>query len=163
MLIENRCWLCQEVFQRGKTKKVFQVSSLVECFERQMEHEKQIEEENLEDMGNESVSKKMFKSRHLRECYESYQELVGSDKKNMNKLLELLKDNDIELWMSGLICGTNEHCREEMAYFIADTLKSSSTSTKVSTSTKIPGITFANKDKDCLPGCNCDNPWPFLS
>ena len=32
-LIQNRCWLCEEVFQRGKVKKVFMVSHLLQYLE----------------------------------------------------------------------------------------------------------------------------------
>ena len=32
-LIQNRCWLCEEVFQRGKIKKVFMVSHLLQYLE----------------------------------------------------------------------------------------------------------------------------------
>jgi hypothetical protein len=33
MLIQNRCWICEQVFARGKTKKVFMVSHLLKYLE----------------------------------------------------------------------------------------------------------------------------------
>ena len=33
-LINNRCWLCKQVFQKGKIKKVFMVSDIVRCLLR---------------------------------------------------------------------------------------------------------------------------------
>ena len=33
-LVNNRCWLCKQVFQKGKIKKVFMVSDIVRCLLR---------------------------------------------------------------------------------------------------------------------------------
>lgn len=166
MLIKNRCWLCEDVFQRGKVKKVFQVSALLEYFDRRLRHETiapDKPQDGIDSSNNEDISSKdAFKAKNLRNCYEHYKAVIGNDKEaNAKKFLDILKDNDIELWMSGLICGSKDACKEEMAHFIVDAPTTATSSTK---SSKNSPFTFANKDnKDCPPGCNCDNPWPFLS
>eukprot|EP01038_Epipyxis_sp_PR26KG_P007316 gene7316-9968_t len=200
MLIENRCWLCKEKFPRGKQKKVFQVSDLLQFFGELMLQElpppPTLESENLiEDIittnnlpkapendlklstaevnNSESanstinsinltlypgLSGNTLKSENLRRCYNSYKKLLLKDGGKGDELRSEFKNNDVEVWMSGLICAISEDCKNEQAYFITDKKKNSNS---LPTSTKDGKM--ISDPKDCPPGCGCDNPWAFLS
>jgi len=152
MLMQNRCWLCEETFQRGKTKKVFQVADMLEFYLKVAQQEKLNPTKTV-----------TFKSKNLKDCYDSFKSLVViDDNGNIDslKVVSELRNKDIETWMSGLICGTNPICQEEVVYFVKD-LSAISNQGNQSQGSSI--FKSAVQDKECAPGCNCDNPWPFLT
>jgi hypothetical protein len=63
MLYNNKCWLCEGVFARGKVKKVFMVSHLLRFLK---EHHSQSRDAALQ-------------SKHLRECFDEYCRLEGNE------------------------------------------------------------------------------------
>jgi hypothetical protein len=152
MLMQNRCFLCEETFQRGKTKKVFQVADMLEFYLTVAQQEKLNPTKTV-----------TFKSKNLKDCYDCFKSLVViDDNGNVDsvKVISELKNRDIETWMSGLICGTNPICQEESAYFVKD-LSAKSNQANQNQGSSIFKSTV--QDKECPPGCNCDNPWPFLT
>jgi hypothetical protein len=178
MLIHNRCWLCENIFARGKTKKVFQVSHLLTFYHNNWERSKEIKsiEEKVklsvettdeqEQMFNRLAY--TFKSRNLKNCYERYIELMTKGEGQPTKLFKEFKENDIEVWMSGLVCGVSEDCKTEAAYFCEvkkHNPASSSSAADAERKEKINSMfSFAmpSADGNCPPGCGCDNPWPFM-
>ncbi len=77
---------------------------------------------------------------------------------NIDGLMKELIENDLDVWMSGLICALHGGCAADASLFIQG--MNSTTSEAAKKKTGIPaGITFAN----CPPDCGCDNPWAFLS
>jgi hypothetical protein len=167
MLIYNKCWLCQQPFQRGKMKKVFQVSDLLDFFAQ-----RHIAESTSKSSSEDGASapSEAFKSTHLNECYECFKQLTSVDSSgniDTKNFLSAFRENDLETWMSGLVCAMSESCREEMAYFVKDLSGGkAAASAASSTSSAAPVSVFKDtimSSKDCPPGCNCDNPWPFLS
>mmetsp|Transcript_14589 Transcript_14589/g.32753 ORF Transcript_14589/g.32753 Transcript_14589/m.32753 type:complete len:93 (+) Transcript_14589:151-429(+) len=89
--------------------------------------------------------------------------LGDSGEEDPQHLFAEFKENDVETWMSGLVCGTTPDCKQELAYFIEQKEKSGATgATKAKKKSNL--FSFAsNNNPDCPPGCDCDNPWPFLS
>lgn len=157
MLIQNRCWLCKQTFQRGKQKKVFQVSDILRYYWERMKLESSGSDAKVGDTVNDSDAKvedaipnlKELDSENLRACFGSFCILMKEDSSGQNLKL-LLKEYDIAEWMSGLVCGVSDSCREEASLFILDKKFA-----KPAAQTPIDA-------KDCPPGCGCDNPWPFL-
>lgn len=158
MLIKNSCWLCQQQFPRGQTKNVFQVSQLIDFFTTRLEEEK-----------NGKVFEE-FQSEFLKSCYENFK---SKDTGNFDTLFETLsnelRENDIEVWMSGLVCAHNETCQKEVSLFIpaAFLVSANQASTEgrgsiIKRHKKSSAEMFAI-NSECPPGCGCDNPWPFLS
>lgn len=156
MLIQNKCWLCEVQFARGKSKKVFQVSELVHFFQQYSE----VDISNAENMPTIVP----FLSKNLRSCFECYVDLKNKSVGDEDFLLSTFQENDIQAWMSGLVCGQSPECKQELVYFIATKeTEKNEPSNKAKTSAL---FSFANKTadgKDCPPGCGCDNPWPFLT
>jgi hypothetical protein len=174
MLIQNKCWLCEDIFQRGKMKRVFQLSDLLEFFLNRAIKEFPLKE----GLGGEANSLPPLRSKHLKDCYNLFKSLItldyssGSLKIVTDRVFEELKNDDLEVWMSGLVCGSTDICQEEACYFIKDLAPKQKSSQPVSTDDSIvdevtkafkPTLLAMNGGKDCPPGCNCDNPWPFLS
>jgi hypothetical protein len=174
MLIQNKCFLCEEVFPKGKVKKVFQVSHIIDYFKDRFEQEK-------------VAPLPPIQSRHLGRLYQRYCELLVETQPEqfVELLLKELSNDDVEVWMSGLTCDLKEVCQNELRLFLNVPLpvggdatamaKSIVVSSESNTTAATGGeggakkpksdimsmMTFANKD--CPPGCTCDNPWPFLS
>jgi len=111
-----------------------------------------------------------LKSCNLKKCYERYLYLrskeISSDNSSPTPLEAELKDNDIAVWMSGLLCGVSPECSEEVQlivsglnsgdrvpFFLVEPPKLSSSESGIS----------SKSDMNCLPGCGCDNPWSFIS
>ena len=141
MLIQNKCWLCLEGFKRGKTKKVFMISQVLEFFESlQLKSSDTSAEQGAE-----------IESLHLKACYDIYCKAGG----DVEKVLRDLEGNDIAPWMSGLVCGQSELCAREFNMIVPD-------GPRAKTSSKFKAE-IQKKADDCPPGCGCDNPWAFLS
>lgn len=107
---------------------------------------------------------------------QQYQNHNTNDNIKAHYLLQSFDNHQIQTWMSGLICKTNSNCQQEMIYFIKRKPSSSSSSAAASSTTAStdgssrignhifqPISIMNNNNKNCLPGCGCDNPWPFLS
>ena len=115
---------------------------------------------SIEEISN-MYLKSEIKSENLQNCYNSYKFLLSQDLKGAI-LGAHLKNNDIEVWMSGLLCGVNENCIDEIPFFVPDYCRDRPTPVylKKDTDPLYKKLLF---DKDCPPGCGCDNPWAFLS
>lgn len=190
VLIQNRCWLCLNYFARGKTKKVFQVSDLLTFYHNHMSRLIiRSEVAAVEGIGKESCSSETptpteakadeesdesavdvepivtdykFKSANLQACYDSYVALMNAGEGKPDHLFKEFKENDVEVWMSGLVCAMTPECKEEAAYFIEN--KKHAASTEDGSKRKVNSM-FAfsiPNGTDCPPGCGCDNPWPFM-
>lgn len=184
MLINNRCWFCREPFQRGKTKKAFQLTHIIDFFiavssnlaishtieqedaDTKMENITENKTDNSDVQKTETqtfVPKTLrlenIKSVNLRQCLEHFMQITNGDANKVDDLVKHLKENDLEVWMSGLACCKDEACKEEVSWVLPATDYSNTTTTTNKTST---AGKFLN-GKNCPPGCGCDNPWPFLS
>ena len=143
MLIQNRCWLCRDGFKKGKIKKVFMISQVLEYFEllqsKDTEKDAEIETE--------------IESPNLKACYDQYCKTAGE----VDRVLRDLEANDIAPWMSGLVCGQSEACAREFNMIVPN-----GTRAKPAATSKVASEILKKVD-DCAPGCGCDNPWAFLS
>lgn len=95
-------------------------------------------------------------SKNLSNCLIRYAQLEG----NKDAIANELKDCEIATWMSGLACVSNETCTAQFHYIMPS---SDSTTARVTSNSVIDSIFKRSDDGECLPGCGCDNPWPFLS
>ena len=73
-----------------------------------------------------------------------------------------LADNDVALWMSGLLCGVSPHCSSEMRMFVPG-FKNERVPFFLVEQPQLANSQLSQTDKNCLPGCGCDNPWAFIS
>ncbi|RYH17026.1 hypothetical protein EON65_29245 [archaeon] len=165
MLIYNKCWLCERSFPKGLKKKVFQVSHVLDYCKTAYER-------------NENPT---FATNHMRKCYEFYVAFMDQEHAKLGvprlagtevspeaneALHKHLNQEDVEIWMSGLICCKNTECITDIGLFLpqAEQDRSTETGSIVSdTGVFVIQKKHENSDKDCPPGCTCDNPWPFLS
>jgi len=162
-LIQNKCWLCNTTFMKGKMRKVFQVTDVLRYYHERyvslVYHAEKVETDETSSTTEEEQGdnmKKRFleqeelkcelKSTNLRKCYERYEELQG----NISRIEDELRDVDCAVWMSGLVCCSTDECYKEYKYIIPDDNSLRVQATKVTSS------------ESCPPGCGCDNPWPFL-
>jgi hypothetical protein len=189
VLIQNKCWLCVNTFPKGRMKKVFQVSDLLTFYHNHMQRlqllkdaELDSKEENtseepaatVEGAANDSIKETPtpagefnFISENLKKCYNSYVTLMNEGNGLPDRLFAEFRQNDVEVWMSGLVCGNSPECRQELAYFIESkrhTPVDSAASSAGSGKTEVNSMfSFAiPRGTDCPPGCGCDNPWPFM-
>lgn len=170
-LTANRCWLCEQTFPRGLTKKAFQVHNVLDYFQNRYKQEKDAAAidapaESAAPSDELALSNELpvptpcppIRTKNFADCYNYYKKEMD-EHGTIDNLLHEFKENDLELWMSGLICALHGGCASDAALFIQSSKKITSSSKK---KPAIPlGITFANKD--CPPNCGCDNPWGFLS
>ena len=153
-LIQNRCWLCGQYFQRGKAKKVFQVGNLCEFYCEQFIHDYR-EDSELK------MNPRVFKSTNLTECYASYFKYAANKDTEVG-LKNRFAEDEVELWMSGLVCGSTVDCSTELTYFIKDAKLRVPRDTAADAA-KAGGVARGNYSREnCPPGCGCDNPWSFL-
>ena len=137
MLVRNKCWICESVFQRGSKRKVFMVSNLISY---------------LKSCSRVEVNEE---SDRLRSCYERF-ELIGLDE---TRLLDELTSVNLPTWTSGLICGQNSFCLRQYQLLVPN----NSTSQMPSNTNAMSSSKVSDLKEDCEPGCNCDNPWPFMT
>jgi hypothetical protein len=179
VLIQNKCWLCLNTFPKDRSKAVFQVSDLLTFYHNQ--HQRVIassasvisaDKTDREDGAKEEASGigvKDFKfiSENLQKCFDSYVSLMEAGDGKPDQLFEEFKHNDVEVWMSGLVCGGTPACQQESAYFI-ETKNKHATGGNSSGSSgdrkKVNDMfSFAIPDSTgCPPGCNCEPTWPFM-
>ena len=143
MLIQNRCWLCKHIFQKGKKKKVFLISQLIQKF-REISQNKDDERTKLLTAFSNEIP-------YLSLCWQSYQTLKG----NETKLNDLLYQAEVQVWISGLICARNELC----AAIYNSLFSENSREEQIASILSLKG-TFV-KSAICPPGCDCG--WQFIS
>ena len=170
-LIQNRCWLCQNTFARGKTKKVFMLSHLLRYLEERYKLEQMVAQDpstptcrqlTMEvaaavgsDAAQEGLSLDMLKvlsARNLRYCYEEFK-AKGGDQAAISTRLQAA---ECETWMSGLICARTPECAQEFLLVVPDGKVSSAIMAGES------GYVGGSRAGDCDPGCGCDNPWLYI-
>lgn len=100
MLCNNKCWLCEGLFARGKIKKVFMVSHLLQL---------------LKEKHGASPDFR-FASPNLQACFEEYCRLAGEEE----AVQKCLDEVECATWMSGLICCRTTVCAEEYLLIIPD-------------------------------------------
>ena len=163
-LIQNKCWLCDRTFMKGKIRKVFQVTDILRYYHERYvslvhhnekvvtdealpssDHQQQIDNTRERFLEQEELKCELI-STNFRKCYKRYEELQG----NISKIEDELRDIDCAVCMSGLACCSTDECDKEYKYIMPD-----DTSLRVQV-TKLPS------SESCPPGCGCDNPWPFL-
>jgi hypothetical protein len=170
-LCNNQCWLCKDTFKRGKIKKVFTFKDLLQyLYERFVKENAICSQESLSssitpsiivDQNSNSTEEKSIEiptivilpllSTNLISVYNRFRELKG----DTEVIQADIKKYDIELWMSGLVCCSNEECSNEYKYLCPEY----TTTTHIF---KTKNNKYATDGLDCPPGCGCDNPWPFL-
>ena len=145
MLIQNRCWLCHNAFQRGKVKKVFMVSQLLDHYEKL----------HIEMTGDNPPESLPVYPVHMNRCYESFVRHGA----NMENVLKELQELEIAPWMSGLACCQSPEC---LAFYnlvvTTDVAKSLADIKQAMISSGAMGTGI-----ECPPGCGCDSPWSFLT
>lgn len=159
-LTANKCWLCEQTFPRGLTKRVFQIQNLLDYFNRRYLKEKELaataSTESTDGATAAVDSLPPLRTKNFSDCYNLFKEEMDTHG-NIEALVKELRENDLDVWMSGLICALHGGCEADSSLFIESSSKPSNKAKPT-----IPlGITFANKD--CPPNCGCDNPWAFLS
>lgn len=176
MLCNNKCWLCESVFARGKIKKVFMVSHLVRFLEERyallQSESSSITDTSAGKMSNDvdleiavpainspdqPITSTMtshsnpseLMSPNLRACFEDYCLMKGEKDKIMQRLIDI----DCETWMSGLICCRTTACAAEYLLLVPG-----------DNSVAVPKTEpkFRNGEK-CPPSCDCDNPWQYVA
>lgn len=180
VLIQNKCWLCLSTFPKGGQKHVFEVSDLLTFYHNQhkrtLASAKLTEEEDAqkassseETANTEAVvigTEKDFKftSNNLQNCYDRYVALMVAGEDKPDKLFEEFKANDVEVWMSGLVCGGTAECRQELAYFIENKQHAAGGGQSSADKKKVNEMfSFAiPSGTGCPPGCNCEPSWPFM-
>ena len=142
VLLESRCWICNETFVRGKPRKQFTISQLLEYY---------------------SVKRKLFVSGCLtgKTCFDQFQKDIFDEKYGnlngcWNRLCDLqfnkdridadLASVDIGKWVSSLACCNSADCEEVLKSITGD----------------LPLFDPTNQKFLCPPGCGCDNPWQFV-
>lgn len=149
---------------------MFQISWLLQFFCAKYEYEKNKESfENLKLINSTSASFNLLEQKlispNILNCYERYKYLRESSEASQSNGVDVLEkdlaENDTAVWMSGLLCGVSPDCiaetglfvpgyrGEEIPFYLIEQPKSTKS--------------LSQKDKDCLPGCGCDNPWAFIS
>lgn len=164
MLIQNRCWICRQQFPKGRTRGVFMISDILTYFGRRIDDLSASADVNREEIFDSVSVSTLYASDleigeaeqqfliHLDGCWLRYCALRG----DMSNIEKDLASVELQLWMSGLVCMTSEECDKMYRQIIPDT-------EQTSTGVTIRKATLASMAKDaCPPGCNCDNPWPFL-
>lgn len=143
MLIQNRCWICCHIFQKGKKKKVFMISQILQVF-------KEIHE-NKNDERVKILTAFINEAPHVTLCWQSFQYLNGDNK----KLSDALYNSDVQVWISGLAC-----CRNDLCSAIYNSLFSNNgREEQIASILSLKG-TFV-KSAICPPGCDCG--WQFIS
>jgi hypothetical protein len=146
-LCQNSCWICQAVFPRGKKKKVFMISQILQVF-------KEIYNNSLE--GNEDDRIKLLTAfeeavPNVCKCWQSFLYLEG----NEQMLASALEKVNTQVWASGLAC-----CRNELCTIIFKALFADQGPDERIASLKALGGTFT-RSLNCPPGCDCG--WQFIA
>mmetsp|Transcript_11665 Transcript_11665/g.17676 ORF Transcript_11665/g.17676 Transcript_11665/m.17676 type:complete len:186 (+) Transcript_11665:69-626(+) len=144
MLIQNQCWICQNVFPRGKKKKVFMISQIIQVFKEIYTAPGEDERiKLLTAFGNEAP--------HVTKCWSSFKFLKGND----SKLADALASVDVQVWASGLAC-----CRNDLCSIIYKALFAEQGSADAVASINALKGSF-KRNVNCPPGCDCG--WQFIA
>lgn len=186
MLIQNRCWLCEGVFARGKMKKVFMLSHLLRYLEERYKLEEAkaldpstptcrqlttevvaaVAQQQQEKQGEEDKDKKeaddggimldMLKDLSAKGLQWCYEEFKALNG-DQDKISARLIEAECETWMSGLICARSPECAMEYLLIVPDG--------KVSTTIMAgeSGFKGGSSDQNCDVNCGCDNPWHYIA
>ena len=219
MLCNNRCFICTNGFPRGKKKKVFMVSQILQSFtaiystkgqplkddvadSTKTESEQNEASDSTADKESDKSSKaieqssvdKVTSSSEINEesnnvavdgvdqwsldprsgmdprlilfinfkeqcpyiwaCWQNFYDLAGQEQ----KLVDLLADGDVQVWMSGLAC-----CRSEMCAAMYRAITSDNSKNDLIASILASKEKFTHKNTFCPPDCDCDNPWQFMN
>mmetsp|Transcript_9084 Transcript_9084/g.17030 ORF Transcript_9084/g.17030 Transcript_9084/m.17030 type:complete len:303 (+) Transcript_9084:49-957(+) len=237
MLCNNRCFICRQGFPRGKKKKVFMVSQILQSFTaiyatkdqspplsapRQQSDKPQGESEGGQDKvssrtaigdgtdtsssvsttatdtatdtsenekdvkivreeggqdGKEGGASNAwaldkdsgldprlilfinFKEQcpHVWACWQSFYSLAGSPEREQ-KLVDLLAEVDVQVWMSGLACCRSDMCAAMYRAITSDNSKNERIASILASKEK-----FTHKNTFCPPDCDCDSPWQFMN
>jgi hypothetical protein len=144
MLINNQCWICQNTFQKGKKKKVFMVSQLIQVF-------KDIQAFPGEDSRIKLLTAFEAEAPHISRCWRSFRYFEGVD----SRLADAMQSVEVHHWMSGLICARNDLC----SVIYAGIFSSDSRDDQIASVQALKG-TFTRR-VDCPPGCDCG--WQFVA
>ena len=87
---QNVCWFCENKFEKGKVKKMFMISQVLDYFK---------------SIQNQIVQ---FNSQNLKECHIEFLQYNG----DAVAIIENMKKCQIEPWMSGLACSVNKDCSD---------------------------------------------------
>ena len=145
MLIQNRCWVCHNTFQRGKVKKVFMVSQLLDHYEK-------LHAQITGDNPPESIPVYPI---HMNKCFEAFVQQNASMESVLNELQAL----EIAPWMSGLACCQSPECLAFYNLIVTSDVSKSLADIKQAM-ISAGAMTTA---LECPPGCGCDSPWSFLT
>jgi hypothetical protein len=144
LLIQNRCWICQNVFQRGKKKKVFMISQIIQVF-------KEIQASADDDDRVKILTAFMTEAPHVTLCWQSFQYLKGDEK----KLANALQKADVQVWVSGLACARNHLCSAIYNSLFSDGGREAQMASIQALKGSFTRSTF------CPPGCDCG--WQFIT
>ena len=172
MIIEYIRWFIILIF----CQIVFQVSWLLQFFCAKFEFDQNTTaflNQNLELYSGAATEedfdllKTTLHSVNLKTCYERYKVLRSSSKtsegnESIAALEKDLADNDVALWMSGLLCGVTPQCISEMRIFVPG-FRNARVPFFLAEQPQSKNTLPSQSDKNCLPGCGCDNPWAFIS
>ena len=146
-LVQNQCWICQSVFPRGKKKKVFMISQILQVF-------KEIYVNSVD--GHEDDRIKLLTAfedatPNVCKCWQSYLFLEGNEK----LLAVALEKANTQVWASGLACCRNDLCTTVYKALFAD----QGPEERIA-SLQALGGTFT-RSLNCPPGCDCG--WQFIA
>jgi hypothetical protein len=146
MLVQNRCWICQNVFQKGKKKKVFMISQIIQVFK-----EIQASPEGPDDDRVKILTAFMTEAPYVTLCWQSFQFLKGDEK----KLADALQKADVQVWVSGLACARNHLCSAIYNSLFSDGGREAQMASIQALKGSFTRSTF------CPPGCDCG--WQFIT
>jgi hypothetical protein len=153
MLIQNKCWVCCKPFTRGKLRKVFQVSQLLEFLFGIYKAKYVV---NDVQIAISEIPTAIFDTEfvNLNNCWMRLREAEFNEQRVGIELSAL----DVATWMSSLACCSTESCESIHAQITGTPL--SGTNTGSSSGGVASAVSAAAGG--CLPGCGCDNPWQFI-
>jgi hypothetical protein len=151
MLIQNKCWVCCKPFTRGKLRKVFQVSQLLEFLFGIYKTRYVVDDIPV---AISEIPAIIFGAEYinLNNCWMRLREAEFNEQRVGNELASL----DIATWMSSLACCSTEDCESFHSQITGSPVSGSSTAS----GGVAAGVSAAAGG--CLPGCGCDNPWQFI-
>jgi len=188
VLIQNKCWLCNNTFPRGKTRKVFQVSDLLTFYHNhqlrlqlpdQLDEESPADESVKEDDGSSPPTSTSTPVPTPEESSETDTSLVKStDYTFISANLQSCYDSYIALMNAG--DGKPDHLFAEfkkngVEVWMSGLVCGMNPECKLELAYFIEkkhagngvgkkvNLMFAlPSGTTCPPGCGCDNPWPFM-
>ena len=141
----KKCWICGEIFQKGKQKKILSVSSIIIYFR------------HLKGDGGSSVLEHLTSESGIKSCWiKFYDNSVGDESDNLDLTYKEIYDLKLTPDSSTLVC-----CRSDDCSTVYDNIIRSETSALRGGKDSL--LNSNPSDPLCPPGCGCDNPWPFIA